>query len=348
MGVVCWLGTSPDHIMDPMRQVLQHKKPIAIIFGIILIALSVWFWGVLVGYVKPRDAGDRKDVVQTYTLIIAGVAGAIGGIVGVANLQTSRQNLQQQRDLEEQRVQEDALQSYFEQVGNLLTANTNNLKQAQPEDTEALLARAQTLRVLRRLDKDRKRILLLFLHEAGLVSREHQVIELSDADLGEANLRDAPLRRADLRKANLFKADLNGADLRGALLNSADLRFAQVNYARLDDADLSGPKPWYDLDLGARGWKQEGGADLRDADLGKAFLMGANLTNANLSSAKLKEAFFNDADLSGTFLFYAEGKTNEELHRDAESLKGAVMPNGQKYEDWIKDNEGRGENGTPS
>jgi uncharacterized protein YjbI with pentapeptide repeats len=125
------------------------------------------------------------------------------------------------------------------------------------------------------------------------------------------------------------------------------LRFVKLNYAHLDNADLSGPKPWYDLDVGAQDWEREGGADLRDADLGRAFLKGANLTNANLSGAKLKDAFFNDADLSGAYLPYAEGKTNEELHRDAKSLKGAVMPNDQQYEYWLidrlKDREGRGE-----
>jgi len=31
--------------------------------------------------------------------------------------------------------------------------------------------------------------------------------------------------------------------------------------------------------------------------------------------------------------------------RAARSLEGATMPNGQKYEDWIKDIEGRKEDG---
>src|SRR5215204_4847544 len=101
--------------MKCMRWVLQNKTPIAIILGIIVLIVSgIWFWGVLVGYVKPTDAGERKDVVQTFALILAGVVGAIGGIVGIANFQTSRRNLQQQRDLDEQRAQEDALQAYFE------------------------------------------------------------------------------------------------------------------------------------------------------------------------------------------------------------------------------------------
>jgi len=46
----------------------------------------------------------------------------------------------------------------------------------------------------------------------------------------------------------------------------------------------------------------------------------------NLSGAKL-----SDADLS-----YAEGITNEELEQQAASLEVATMPNGQRYQDWLK------------
>ena len=38
---------------------------------------------------------------------------------------------------------------------------------------------------------------------------------------------------------------------------------------------------------------------------------------------------------------------NEQLERQAASLEGAIMPNGQKYEDWLK-SKGRGEDGENS
>jgi hypothetical protein len=41
------------------------------------------------------------------------------------------------------------------------------------------------------------------------------------------------------------------------------------------------------------------------------------------------------ADLSGADLTNA--RVTEEQLREAESLAGATMPNGQKYEDWLKD-----------
>jgi hypothetical protein len=43
------------------------------------------------------------------------------------------------------------------------------------------------------------------------------------------------------------------------------------------------------------------------------------------------------ADLRGANLSEALGITNEELERQAASLEGATMINGQKYEEWRKD-----------
>jgi hypothetical protein len=86
----------------------------------------------------------------------------------------------------------------------------------------------------------------------------------------------------------------------------------------------------------------EAAADLTDADLRNADLSDANLTDADLSDAglhraDLTDADLSDADLSDAHLTDASGITNEELEQQAETLEGATMPNGQKYEDWIKD-----------
>jgi hypothetical protein len=63
-------------------------------------------------------------------------------------------------------------------------------------------------------------------------------------------------------------------------------------------------------------------------------LAGADLGQADLSHADLSEVDLSHADLSG-----AEHITNEELEQQAKYLEGATMPNGQKYEDWLKDRE---------
>jgi hypothetical protein len=84
-------------------------------------------------------------------------------------------------------------------------------------------------------------------------------------------------------------------------------------------------------------WEDLHGANLRNALLGEADLEGANLEDANLEQAKLR-----GANLRGV-----KGATNEQLEQQAASLEGATMPNGQKYEDWLK-SRGSRENGGPS
>jgi Pentapeptide repeats (8 copies) len=97
------------------------------------------------------------------------------------------------------------------------------------------------------------------------------------------------------------------------------------------------------LDLGGASLSR---ANLDFAKLERANLSYAGLSNADLSDADLKNADLERADLSGTDLsnaelFQAKGWTEGQLTQ-ARSLKGATMPNGQKYEDWLK---GSGEDG---
>jgi hypothetical protein len=86
------------------------------------------------------------------------------------------------------------------------------------------------------------------------------------------------------------------------------------------------------------------GMDLSDTDLSGADLSGAYLSDANLSDAVLLNVDLSNAVLDNANLRGAEGISNEQLEQQAYSLEGATMPNGQKYEDWLK-SKGREENG---
>src|SRR5215203_147309 len=108
---------------------------------------------------------------------------------------------QEARDLEAQRAGEAALQNYFEQVGELLIEKP--LREASTGDNLSTVVRVQTLAVLEGLDPERKRILLLFLYESGLIYKRRLVVSLVAAKLIDANLRGADLRGADLRGADL-------------------------------------------------------------------------------------------------------------------------------------------------
>ncbi len=132
-------------------------------------------WRALVDYIDPEDATGRKDAVQVYAVIVAGMVAAITTAVGLANLRLTRKNLEQQRDLEqgrareqrdleEHRAQSAALQAYYEQMGKMLTEH--DLGHNEREDIR-LLARAQTFTVLESLEPPRKSRLLRFLIGPG-------------------------------------------------------------------------------------------------------------------------------------------------------------------------------------
>src|SRR5215217_2517126 len=73
------------------------------------------------------------------------------------------------------------------------------------------------------------------------------------------------------------------------------------------------------------------GADLSGAYLFSSALSGADLERADLGQANLSDADLREADLDG-----ARGVTNRELEQQASLLSRTTMPNGQKYEDWLK------------
>jgi uncharacterized protein YjbI with pentapeptide repeats len=230
------------------------------------------------------------------------------------------QRAEAERKLAEQRAQDEALQAYLDQMSTLLLEK--DLRDSEPDSEVRTLARARTLTVLERLDPSRKTQVMRFLLEADLVQSADEtvpIIALAGADLREARLRAANLRAADLREADLDSAILSGASLREADLNWADLSNAYLS------PDV----------------------DLREADLSHAYLLFADLSGADLSGANLSGAHLREADLRETNMQGARGVTNDELEQQVASLEGATMPNGQKYEEWLK-SKGREEDGRNS
>jgi hypothetical protein len=212
-----------------------------IIFALLLMAglvavcgLLWWLWGVLAAYIQPTTPTDKKDLVNVFVLIAAGVIGALTAIAALGNLYISRRNLQQQRDLDERRSQDAALQSYYEQMGKLL-AEQGLMKTENKDDPLRLLARAHTLTVLGRLDGKRKKDVLLFVYGAGLIDRYEGIL-----DLYNANLSGSDLSGAYLVQSGLEGVDLSRADLRDAWLPGSNLSWANLTGAQLDNADFAG------------------------------------------------------------------------------------------------------------
>jgi hypothetical protein len=169
------------------------------------------------------------------------------------------QEMEEQRDrelqVEDQRAQDAALQTYLDKMDEM-TLRLHSIG-SEVELSVQTLMRARTLTVLERLDGSRKRAIMRFLVELGLLSKHTApyggpTITLSDANLDRADLSGMDLRRKNLQgvrldHANLSGANLEGTDSGGAILSHADLSGARlgtteplaINRADLHEADLS-------------------------------------------------------------------------------------------------------------
>jgi uncharacterized protein YjbI with pentapeptide repeats len=176
------------------------------------------------------------------------------------------------------------------------------------------------------------------LAEAVLISADFSAMEKEGediihltADLTRANLREASLQEADLAECTLDEATLTDATLQRANLSSASLRAADLSHATLQNADLSSAESIANLEDPPLWVLKEEATNLTDANLSHAALQGADLSSAVLQNTNLTNAKLTDANLTD-----AKGLTREQLSA-ARSLEGATMPNGQKYEDWLKE-----------
>ncbi len=288
-----------------LRSWWKKARKLLEILGIIVVCLLVFTLLVVIvlTYVFKVDvAGLRgKTLWDWLQLLIIPAVLAVGGYL--FNLTMSRTEQQNTRDNQ----RETALQAYLDKISELLLEehlgerlSVSNLKSQdsilKPENESARerareIARIRTLTVLPRLDCIRKRSVLLFLQEAGLVSSYSEpegtlepIIDLWDADLSQADLS-----RAHLNGVSLSKANLSGADLRCTFLNKAKFHWAVLKGANLSYDNCSEDN-------------RDEIPNLREADFSKAYLNDANLINVDLREANLSNANLSNADLSGANL----------------------------------------------
>ena len=322
------------------------------VVAVVLIIVGYWFdWAGFNGYTQVSTihtlsgptAGTvtRTEAYQPgktlwdwLQLLIIPVVLVIAGYV--INLTISRgeqeatkQRAQSDREAAEKRAEterevaidnqrEAALQEYIDKIAELLLEK--KLRESKSEEDEVRkIARIRTLTTLARLDKKRKKDVLQFLNESGLIERDTPFIRLYGANLSEANLSGA-----NLSGANLVDVDLSGANLRRASLGyipfppedeQEDINGADLSRAKLEGADLRR-------------------ANLTDADLSFANLTGADLTNTELNYYSSGNGYYEErgADLRYAKLNGVTGISIEELEQQASSLKGATMRDGTKHD----------------
>jgi uncharacterized protein YjbI with pentapeptide repeats len=214
----------------------------------------------------------------------------------------NRQQQERDREFAERQTQNTLLQSYLDQMNNMILDGTlPTVPPRQMLSSSVQLNRAEF-----------KAQLAAQSHTAmafQALDAEHKtfaLIYLAGSGLLWSFYPFVHLRGANLRRMNLSEAPLSDTYLAGVSLVETDLSGSYLSFTDLQ------------------------GANLERADLTSATLRKANLSGANLSEANLSNAYLREANLSG-----AEGLTEEQLAA-AQTLQGATMPNGQKYDDWLK------------
>ncbi len=216
---------------------------------------------------------------------------SIGGLfIGVRQF-NAQQRASAVQMLDQQR--QATLTAYFDDMSVLVLQN--NLTTSKQGAPVRAIAIARTDTALRVLDGVRKGTLIRYLWEAGLITRQHPVVNLLNADLNGAvfagaNLYQVALSPLGLSHANFTAAGLIGADLSGSNLSGADLSGAALTCSYQSGNSRTGVC----ADLN--------GAYLTGANLTGANLTGANLTGANLTGAKLTGAKLTGANLTGANL----------------------------------------------
>ena len=135
---------------------------IILISGAVLLALTVLallgvaVWKVLGIYIDPQTAAERKYLLQSFVIVVAGGTWLLVGAGMVVVLYLSRRNLRQQRELQAQSAQQNALSAYLDQMVRLLNDKDRPLRRSEGGDEVSILAKGLTLRVLPKLESDRK------------------------------------------------------------------------------------------------------------------------------------------------------------------------------------------------
>jgi uncharacterized protein YjbI with pentapeptide repeats len=143
---------------------------------------------------------------------------------------TNKQQHQTDIQIAQDQQRETILETYIASMRDLLL--NYKLRESKPSDEVQVLARAQTLSTLNELDSKRKGLLIQFLYEANLITKNHVVVQLSGANLRYIVLSE------DMRGV-----DLSGADLTGAEFDVLSKHIGYGDWSRnildLSGADLS-------------------------------------------------------------------------------------------------------------
>jgi uncharacterized protein YjbI with pentapeptide repeats len=169
---------------------------------------------------RGKTVWDWLPIVGALLIPVVIVAGT--GWIAWQQGKIENQRAAAERELAEQRAQDEALQAYLDQMSQLML--DRKLLVAEPGDPVHTLAQARTSTVILRLDAEHNASVIRFLSDSGLAGSDESCVSLlRGIVLERATLRFVDLRSIDLSDASLIDADLSEADLRGSTLTDANL-----------------------------------------------------------------------------------------------------------------------------
>lgn len=287
------------------RRLWQKNKKLLTVSSIIAICVGVTGL-IFVGYwFHWAWTGFNKTLWDWMQLLIIPVALALGAFL----LNRSDQRREQAIAIDNQR--EALLQSYLDRMSELLLEK--NIRTSQPDDEVRKVARARTLTALPRLDAERKRSILRFLADSGLLL----IVNMDTADLsriayyGGVAYRDLhALDNFKLNHVNLSYSSLQNLEGENISLKEANFSWANLSYSKAPHANLQHSNLSHThishIDLRDSNLAS---ADLREANLDHVILSNANLSNTDLRGAKLSDIDLSNADLRGANLSNIDFRT---------------------------------------
>ena len=271
-----------------------------------------WSW---TGFAGQGAGGTRKTLWDWLQLLVIPLA--VAGVAFALNTwQSDRDQRREDRRQRETRMRaaddrrEDVLRTYLQDMSGFMLRG--GLLHSPGRSAVRSVARTVTLTALRRLDPDRKSIVVRFLAEARLIRGPVPKVSLSGADLRGIALPDVTLDRPDFTESRLDGADFRNAVLIAATFSRAalrrsDFRGAQFpqSYAAVAAGVPIGPdvRTW---DIPPLAYSFTGalfdgavltGARFDKTDLPGADFSGAQLLSASFVGAELQESVFEDASL---------------------------------------------------
>jgi hypothetical protein len=260
----------------------------------------------------PKQEGQpQKRIITTETqtgrtfwdwMAFLTISAAVAGVA----LYFTFYQAEEQRLLQEEEAMETSMQTYLDQMTQMILDDNKPLLKSGPNSVLRQTARVRTVTALNRLDGEHNKIVIDFLKDSGLIGfrvpgeKKESVVRLDAADLD-----DVDFAHSNLGGVNLRFAELRHADLHNAILGLSNLTFADLAHANLESADL------------------------RDTDLIFANLEDAKLADANFSGARLR-----GVDLSGANLKKARNLTQVQIDQAGAGGTGTKLPEGIEPPDW--------------